>query len=213
MLIDFLKNITIRKYYLLKLWWDQKDSFLTHTGWVNSFRNKNCTDAKGEPVPWLTHTINKILEDRLRSDMKVFEYGSGYSTLFYAPRVALVHTVEYDKAWQEWLMKKAPANVHIFYAPQESEDYVKHLGDLPHEFDLIVIDGRRRNGCAEQALQKLSRTGVIIYDDTHREKYRKGYAAIEESGFKKLDFWGFANGSIDYKCTTLFYRDENCLGI
>ncbi|MEM1217243.1 MAG: class I SAM-dependent methyltransferase, partial [Bacteroidota bacterium] len=80
-------------------------------------------------------------------------------------------------------------------------------------FDLVIIDGRRRNECATVAVQKIKPAGIIIFDDTHREKYSAGCQIIETAGFKRLDFWGFANGSIEYKCSTLFYRPDNCLDI
>jgi protein-L-isoaspartate O-methyltransferase len=40
---------------------------------------------------WLHHYLNR--------NMKVFEYGSGGSTIFFAERVAEVFSVEHDSKW------------------------------------------------------------------------------------------------------------------
>lgn len=50
-------------------------------------------------IPWLTFGAIEFLEQRLRPDMRVFEYGSGDSTIFFASRVAAVFSVEHDPAW------------------------------------------------------------------------------------------------------------------
>lgn len=213
MLIDSIKNQTIRKFYLLKLWWDKKDGFLHQSGWIRSFQEKKCVDAQGNPVPWLTYALNQILDQRLKKEAVVYEFGSGYSTLFFAKRVKHVYTVEYDRKWYEWLTNILPANTSIYFNEQDSPEYVDGILKQQEQFDLIVIDGRRRNKCAANALQKISSTGIIIFDDTHREKYQVGTALIEKEGFKRLDFWGFVNGSVDLKCSSVFYRQENLLDI
>jgi protein-L-isoaspartate O-methyltransferase len=41
----------------------------------------------------------RVLERRLNKTLSVFEYGSGYSTLFYARCARSVISVEYDQAW------------------------------------------------------------------------------------------------------------------
>ncbi|MBL0257980.1 MAG: hypothetical protein IPQ03_10865 [Bacteroidetes bacterium] len=48
---------------------------------------------------WLTYPVIDFLKNYLRKDMRVFEYGGGGSTLFFAKRVAELVTVEHDKDW------------------------------------------------------------------------------------------------------------------
>lgn len=212
-MIDLLKNLTIRKFYIQKLLWDRDISFLTRTGWVRSFREKRCVDADGKPVPWLTYAFNQLLDQRLTKNLDLYEFGSGYSTLFFAERVASVDTMEYDAEWLDWVRTQVPDNVDVAHFPSDSPEYSQSILNKEKTYDVIVVDGRRRNDCVESSLQRLKPTGVIIYDDTHREKYQSGAALITGAGFKRLDFWGFANGNIDLKCTSLFYRADNCLGI
>lgn len=50
-------------------------------------------------VPWITFSALEFLEKYLKSDMKVFEFGGGGSTLFFAGKVAELVTVEHDPEW------------------------------------------------------------------------------------------------------------------
>ncbi len=50
-------------------------------------------------IPWLPFEAINWLQSYLRFDMKVFEYGSGGSTVFFGERVSRVFTVEHDKEW------------------------------------------------------------------------------------------------------------------
>lgn len=50
-------------------------------------------------LPWITFSAIERIEAHLRPGMKVFEFGSGGSTLFFARRGAQVASVEHDQAW------------------------------------------------------------------------------------------------------------------
>jgi hypothetical protein len=50
-------------------------------------------------------------------------------------------------------------------------------------------------------------------DDSERKEYKKGIEYLQQSGYRKIDFWGIAPGIFFNKCTSIFYRDKNCLGI
>src|SRR5882724_5296346 len=49
--------------------------------------------------PWLSFAATRFLERQLKPAGRVFEWGSGNSTIFFAERVAEVVSVEYDSAW------------------------------------------------------------------------------------------------------------------
>lgn len=51
--------------------------------------------------PWLTFAAIQFLEKTLRKDMRVYEYGAGGSTLFFAKRVKEVISVEHDQIWSD----------------------------------------------------------------------------------------------------------------
>ena len=79
-----------------------------------AYRNtqKNTLDFK---VPWLVFGAIDFLQNYLTPKMKVFEYGSGGSTLFLGSRVCHVFSVEHDKDWflktREALQKQQLNNV------------------------------------------------------------------------------------------------------
>jgi hypothetical protein len=54
-----------------------------------------------EKMPWITFSSIDLLEKIIQPGMKVFEYGSGGSTLFWASRVKNIVSVEHDKGWFE----------------------------------------------------------------------------------------------------------------
>ena len=62
-----------------------------------------------EQVPWLTFAAIHFLEARLRREMRVFEYGSGGSTLFFALQARSVVSVEHDAAWSAQIKQAATA--------------------------------------------------------------------------------------------------------
>ncbi len=49
--------------------------------------------------PWITFPAMEFLRRKLTSSMRVFEYGSGGSTLFFCTRAADVVSVEHDREW------------------------------------------------------------------------------------------------------------------
>lgn len=53
-----------------------------------------------ERRPWLTFGAIRFLEARLDRSMRVFEYGSGGSTIFFAERAGEVVAVEHERDWQ-----------------------------------------------------------------------------------------------------------------
>jgi hypothetical protein len=49
--------------------------------------------------PWLTYDAIRYLTNSVGSNLKVFEFGSGGSTLFWLPRAAMCVSVEHDPGW------------------------------------------------------------------------------------------------------------------
>jgi len=50
-------------------------------------------------IPWLVFSSISFIDRWLQKDMKLFEYGSGGSTLYFASRTAGVVSVEHDRNW------------------------------------------------------------------------------------------------------------------
>jgi tRNA A58 N-methylase Trm61 len=148
--------------------------------------------------------------------MDIFEYGSGYSTLFYSQLVKHVVSVEYDKEWYEKIREMAGRNVQLIYQAMEYDgEYCRLINQQNRKFDVIVVDGRDRVRCAINSCRSLSENGVIIFDDSMREKYSDGIKFLLDNGFRKIDFVGLkpASKELGPAQTSIFYRPGNCLGI
>ena len=134
-------------------------------------------------IPWFSYAAIDFLEDFLRPDMTVCEYGSGGSTLFFARRVRSVFSIEDNPTWfglvSERLRSNSIQNVQLvlhpfdFKNPEGFEDssYLQAMPDAL--FDVIVIDGSEewtqvRPICFEKAELRVRPGGIIVLDDSWR---------------------------------------------
>ena len=190
------------------------NGFLAQRGWFESVRRGEPVDLLGEPLPWLTYPLIMFLEKRLTTRLDVFEFGAGNSTLYFASRVRSVTSVEHSAEWFRKLQRKVPSNVNL--TPQElveGGDYSRFALHTGKTYDILIVDGRDRVNCMLNSLAALKPDGVLILDDAERSEYSEGITFLQERGFRKLEFWGVAPGMLVGKCTAIFYRTANCLGI
>lgn len=156
-------------------------------------------------VPWWTYDAIGKVEDFLasRPGARVFEWGSGASTVWLAKRAASVISIDHDAPWVEFsaprLAELGNATVELAPADTLPDADLRYLSGKPgykgvtfrhyveaidrHEgrFDLIVIDGRARTACLAAAIGRLAPGGMIVFDNSHRARYRK---AIAQSGLR-----------------------------
>jgi hypothetical protein len=188
--------------------------YLAEIGWVRSRREQRCIDRSGAPLPWCTYPFIQFIEPRLTKALRVFEFGSGYSTLFYGARTKEVHAVEHDAEWVDILRPQLPENVHLEHLALELDGaYCRQAQQAGGLFDVIVVDGRDRVNCLKQSVSMLSEGGVMVLDNAQREKYHPGIGLMLEAGFRQLDFHGISPLKAESNITTLFYRPGNVLGI
>ena len=107
---------------------------------------------------------------------------------------------------------RIPSNVQYLYS-KVSDGYCDVITQYNNEFDVVVIDGRERVQCARNALSALKPNGVIIWDNTDRDRYEPGIRALTDAGFRRLDFFGMVPLLAEASCTSIFYRSQNCFGI
>lgn len=156
-------------------------------------------------VPWWTYDAIEKVDAFLaaRPHARVFEWGSGASTVWLAKRAGNVTSIDHDAPWVEFsaprLAEQDNATVELVpadaqpdpdqrflsgkpgYAGQTFRAYVEAIERQEGRFDLIVIDGRARAACLDRAIERLARGGVIVFDNSHRARYRK---AIADSGLR-----------------------------
>jgi hypothetical protein len=192
----------------------KRESHLRQAGWFESFAHRMPLDATGQPLPWYPYPAIKFLEGRLHSSMRVFEFGSGNSTLWWSARVGSVVSCEHDRQWYEHMRTRLPHNVTYEFADRApAGNYEDRAARFSNEFDIILIDGRDRVQCAMKSVASLKRDGVIVWDNSDRVEYLEGYNFLLDSGFKRLDFWGIGPINSYESCNSIFYRTHNCFGI
>ncbi len=143
--------------------------------------------------PWWTFEAAQQVAEHLASvpDARVFEWGSGASTLWLAERAAEVHSVEHDPEWAAMVQDQAPEHVVVTNVPPvrpvdgrvvvgsgkhgfeglDFTEYCAAIDTVPGMFDLIVIDGRAREACLAASITRLAPGGVIVFDNVDRERY------------------------------------------
>lgn len=88
-----------------------------YSRWSHSFQDK--TDM--HDLPWMTFSVTDFLMSSANKQMRVFEYGAGSSTLFWAKRVHEVVSVEHDAQWaqkiREELSHRHYNNVSLLFIP------------------------------------------------------------------------------------------------
>jgi predicted O-methyltransferase YrrM len=189
--------------------------YLKDSGWNLSVRKKLPVDSRNNEIPWLTYSAIHFLTGRIREHFSIFEYGSGHSTIWFSKKASGVVSIEHDLKWFNSMKGKFSdyPNITYKYHSIETDGYVNEILQYTDEFDIIIIDGRERVKCALNSLKALKKDGVIIWDNSDRETYNEGYEFLINNGFKRLDFWGLGPIMTFEWCTSVFYREDNCLDI
>ena len=139
---------------------------------------------EGEFLPWITYPAILWLMKHIDGNMRVFEYGSGNSTLFFAGKVGQIVSVEYNSAWFKIVREKIAVNdvrncdyslhepVYVGQSKNEGvfgnflsagvqyknfsfKEYCKTITKFPDNyFDLVLVDGRARLSCLYYGMKK-----------------------------------------------------------
>ena len=189
--------------------------YLKQKGWFESRYLHQPLDKDRNPIPWLTYSSIHFISQKLNlRPMRVFEYGSGNSTLWFSSRVERIISIENDVDFYNKMLKKVSDISNISYELKMLNDnYSSKILEYENEFDILIIDGRERVQCAKNCIKSLKKDGIIIFDNSDRLKYQEAYDFLEKNQFKKLEFKGVGPiGHIEWK-TTIYYREDNCFEI
>jgi hypothetical protein len=177
-------------------------------------------------LPWIAFGAMRRLEELLRPNMDVFEYGTGGSSVFFAERCRSLVCVE-DSA--DWAMRvrdrlKDARNVNIISQPTDpirftqegtpfdredfsASDYVHAIDGLRP--DVVMIDGtddwrlspHRRAICFRHVEPMIKPGAVIVVDDAW------AYPEIRANNRARevASFWGAGPCRRGYTRTDLFF--------
>jgi protein-L-isoaspartate O-methyltransferase len=205
----FLRVLRLDVYLSLKT-----NSGLEKRGWFRSYYSKKSIDKNNKALPWYTYSFTEFIKDRLTDSLVVFEYGCGFSSLWYSGKVGKVISVEHNEEWFNKINEIKTTNLKVLLQKKDN-NYANSINNLNEKikFDIIVIDAIKRVECVKKSFDKLKDDGVIIFDNSEREEYKEGYEFYKKKGFKRLDFYGMGPINTYEWCTSVFYRSKNCLKI
>lgn len=127
-----------------------------------------------EAQPWLPRTFLDAFASWNTKTWKMFEFGSGFSTTWFAERVHTLWTLEHDRSWHGAVKKacdrKGLKNVHCL-SIELGTAYQNRIEKFEDGFfDFVLVDGRDRVKCFMQAFPKVSK--VIALDNGYRDRYK-----------------------------------------
>jgi predicted O-methyltransferase YrrM len=137
--------------------------------------------------PWLTEQAIEFIENlcRANSNLKILEFGSGGSTIWFAQRTNNLVSIEHNPKWYN-LVSQVLENL----SPKQNSLITRKLLNPPayyqicaefpdNYFDLILIDAIERVNCATQAVRILKLGGVLMLDNCERPQYLPIYENLK----------------------------------
>ena len=177
-------------------------SFLTNKlrteyGFLESSKKNIPVNDKNEIMPMYTYPCYEWLNSIDWNDSKVFEYGTGYSTIWWQNKNVDYHAVEDNKQWHDMIEDKT----NIEYKPGHHK-CIESIYKYDFKFDVIVIDGVVRFDCIKPALEKIKDDGIIIFDNTDWHKDSK--EELDKSDLIPIHFHGFKPLHVDSETTSCY---------
>ncbi len=168
-------------------------------------------------TPFWPYGAAEFVQERLRAGSKVFEYGSGGSTLWLMDLGAEVSAVEHDPGWHTRLRAAAPRLRIALHEPDAKGEigsvmtsgffdaYVGAIDAVAEaSLDLVIVDGRARVECVDRAVARVKPGGLLLLDDTDRRRYTAAYRQLED--WERHDFAGVKPGQVRPAYTSVWVR-------
>jgi hypothetical protein len=137
------------------------------------------------------------VEENISSNMIIFEYGSGASTVYFSKRAKIVISVEHNpqKYYKMWGLLDSNVNYnhiesvkdltpfpysHESYGSTDKnflehnfKNYVNYIKRCKYKiFDMVFINGRSRASCIREAVSHIKTGGYLILNDSERYEYQ-----------------------------------------
>jgi hypothetical protein len=183
---------------------------LETSGWLRSMAEGAPVDQSGSAIPWLNYSVIDFIESKIHHDTDVFEWGSGYSTLWYQSKVRTVESCEDDEIWFQKIRGEISENVTLKYLPSK-DDYINQVRITQKTYDVIQVDGSHRNDCAMACISKLKPDGFIVFDNSDSKMYDESLDYLSTVGFFRIDFVGLIPSYLYKNCTSILFRDAKLL--
>lgn len=120
--------------------------------------------------PWITREAIERLDGALRREHRVFEWGSGGSTIWLASRVKLLVSVEHNAQWAARVRGRLQATgiTNVDYRAVGEHEYLAQIDAFPLEhFDVVMVDALFRGDALLRSIPRLRRGGLIVFDNVN----------------------------------------------
>jgi predicted O-methyltransferase YrrM len=165
-------------------------------------------------LPWFSWAATDFLQTVLQPGLRIFEWGSGGSTLFFLEAGCIVTSAEHDPGWRDRVARAAAEaglddrlEMRLLTSPEtEPRRYVESvLVGAP--WDIVVVDGYEcvevsRRECVETARAALRGRGLLVLDDA----YRAAYADVPSrlAAWKRRSFRGLGPARLGVTQTDVY---------
>jgi len=116
-------------------------------------------------MPWYTLPTLQWLKSIDISNWKVFEYGAGYSTIWWRLHAKEIISIDNSRDWA-----LAIGAIH----EEEKNEYITEMS-LCGQFDCVIVDGAWREDCARFAKDYIKSGGYMIIDNFGQEDFPQDY--------------------------------------
>lgn len=187
-------------------YWKQRANFrilADQYGQYRSIKTGLPVSRSGEAIPWYTYPAIAFLEVFDYSGKRVFEYGSGNSTLWWRRRGAFIVAVDHDRDWYNRMRCHEAPGLEL-RLHEEKDAYIRSVREQGGVWDVIIVDGRHRKECAAEALDHLTADGMIILDNS--DWHPQCAAILRSADLIQIDFAGFGPVNNYTWVTSVFLR-------
>lgn len=153
----------------------------------------------------------QMIEDFIAArggEVRILEFGSGASTIFLLRRGATVVTVEHHEEWARSLQEVATARklADKLTILRRDRPYSNIVDEFENgtQFDVLLVDGRERVDCLRQALPLVKSNGLVLLDDSQRERYWPAFKLMADrecvtfqSAPRDTTIWSLGQAPVD----------------
>ena len=168
-------------------------------GFLESTRDDVPVNNKNKIMPIYTYPCYEWLDSIDWTGSKVFEFGTGYSSIWWQNKKADYYGVEDNREWYDRTIKSGLKKVKY---ETDLKKYMKRVYDYDFKFDVIVIDGQVRFDCIKPALEKIKDNGIIILDNS--EWFKRSKEELDKTDLIPIHFHGFKTMHVDSTTTSCY---------
>ena len=194
-------ELSMEEFHLAYLF----DKLRKDFGFLESAKNQMPVNGDGEVMPMYTYPCYEYLNSIDWEGADVFEYGTGFSTVWWKNHGANLYGVEHNKQWYEKIKVQKLGDILLSNNVDEYPNTINRTFNAK-SFDVIVIDGLVRYECVKPAVNKLKPGGIIIFDNS--DWHRNTKELLDTKGLIPIHFHGFKPTHVDSQTTSVYMHKE-----